>query len=298
MNGEGETSLCRRKSESEMALLFDREFEELIVTDADGMTIWREGKAVVLSQIKGAEYLTPLVNHRAVARTLPCAAQYLVQSFDESYYLKLGTEEQGKELVYLQGDALHTVAFVDRFGSNPVVTDKGVFYLGRVTMENEERKQLFHCPLGQKEPRVLAFDVEDFKVNSDGSRLLYVDHRSALYAARVVGDALDATRICDEVKGVSLCVSGSDAFYYMSAAGALYVSDNGKEPTSVSVQGTPHVDVHTAFFVVPSVPVSDGDTVEVTYTLYSNHRNRRECRKVATGISESSLLEFLAQLAE
>lgn len=296
MNADSEISLCRRRGESEMVLLFDREFEELLIKDADGMTLWRKGESVVLSGLKGTEYLQLLPNQLAVCRELPCAKQYLVRSLDESYYLKLGTKEQGEEMVYLDGDELHTVAFISRDGSHPVVTDKGVFYLEKVTLKDEERMQLFCCPIGQTDPQTLAFDVEKFEVNSDGSHLLYVDHRQALYAARVVSGALDATRICDEVKSDTLCVSASNAFYYRSVAGTLYVSDNGKSPELVSVQGSAHTDVHTAFFVVPSVPVSDGETVDVTYTVYSNHRNRRESCKVAADLSGISLLKFFEQI--
>jgi len=284
MNAESEVSLCRRKGESEMELLFDREFEELLIKDADGMTLWQEGAPTVLSGLKGAEYLSLLPNQLAVCRELPCAKQYLVRSLNESYYLKLGTQEQGREMVYLNGNELHTVAFIDAGGSTPVVTDKGVYYMERVTLKDEERKQLYCCAIGETVPRSLAFDVDSFQVNSDGSRLLYADHRKALYAARVVGDALDPTRISDLVDPASLCVSACDAFYYRSADGTWFVSDNAGEPDAVSVQGRAYTDVHTAFFFVAESATSDGEALSATYTVYTNHRNRRQCEKVATGV--------------
>lgn len=284
MNAESEVSLCRRKGESDMELLFDREFEELLIKDADGMTLWQEGAPTVLSGLKGAEYLSLLPNQLAVYRELPCAKQYLVHSLDESYYLKLGTQEQGREMVYLDGNALHTVAFIDAGGSTPVVTDKGVYYMERVTLKDEERKQLYRCPIGETVPQSLAFDVDSFQVNSDGSRLLYADHRKALYAAGVVGDALDPTRISDLVDPASLCVSACDAFYYQSADGTWFVSDNGDEPEVMSVQGRAYTDVHTAFFFVAESATSDGEALSATYTVYTNHRNRRQCEKVATGV--------------
>ncbi len=283
MDEDGEISLCRRRGESEMELLFDREFEELIVRDESGMALWQEGELTVLSGLKGAEYLFLLANQLAVYRELPCARQCLVRTLDENYYLKMGTHEQGVEMVYLDETELRTVGFIGVGESDPVVTDKGVYYLERITMKDEVRTQLFRCPIGQSEPQVLAFDVSSFQVNSDGSRLLYTDHLFALYAARVVGDKLDATRICDHVQAGSLCVSASNIFYYKSAEGTLYMSDNGKKPAPVSVQGSVQIDVHTAFFFVPSTPVSDGETVQPSYTVYTNHRNRREYKKVASG---------------
>ena len=282
MNDDGEISLCRRKGEGEMELLFDRELEELLIKDDNGVALWQDGELTVISQLKGAESLTLLANKRAVYRTMPCATQCLVRSFDENYYLKKGTDAQGVELVYLKGDELRGVAFVDEKESKIVVTDKGVYYLERAVSADEVRKHLYRCPIGQTASVRLSWDVEDFVTNADGSRLLHADHRGALYASRMLGDALDASRIADVVRAGSLCVTSSDAFYYY-VQDTLYVSDNGKAPVAVPEQpAAVYTDVHTAFFFVAE-PAGEG--ADVTYTVYTNHRNRRESVKVAEGVA-------------
>ncbi|MBO7341899.1 MAG: hypothetical protein J6U87_04370, partial [Clostridia bacterium] len=266
INDDAEVSLCRRKGEGEMELLFDREFDELLIKDEGGVTLWQDGELTVISQLKGAENLTLLANKLAVSRTLPCATQCLVRSFDENYYLKKGTDAQGVELVYVKGDELRSVAFVDEKESGIVVTDKGVYYLERAVSADEVRKHLYRCPIGQTEPVRLSWDVEDFVTNSDGSRLMHADHHGALYASRMMGDTLDASRIADVMRAGSLRVTSSDVFYYY-VQDTLYVSDNGKESVAVPQQpAAVYTDVHTAFFFVAE-PAQDG--AGVTYTVYT-----------------------------
>ncbi len=276
MNEDSEISLCRR-NEGGMEILFDREFEEVLIKDAKGIMLWQDGEETMIPQLKGAENLTLLPNHRADCRVLPAGTQWLVHSFDENYYLKKGGDADGTRLAYLDGDELTEVAFLSETESAPVVTDKGVYYLERVEAQDGVRKHLYFCPDGKTVAERLSWDVEDYCVNSDGSRILHKDHQGWLYAARVSNGHLDSVFISDYVDGKLHHASATDMFYYY-VGDNLYASDNGVKPEqtlSAELDGFV-LDAHTAFFFDAQ---EDG-----TYTVYTKHRNRKKLLQVASGI--------------
>ena len=280
MNADSEVSLCRRRGEESMVLLFDREFEELLLQDAKGMMLWQDGKETMLSQLKGGEILTLMPNQRAEIRTLPWATQCLIDSFDDEYYLKKGADTDGLRLSYLDAGKLSEVAFINQSESRPVVTDKGVYYLERVETQADVRKHLYFCPLGETEPVRLSWDVEDFCVNSDGSRILHRDHQGALYAAKLSGTHLESELISDYVDSALLDSNATDIFYYF-VDGALFASDNGDKPDEAlsALIDEVALDAHTAFFFDVQ---EDG-----TLTVYTKHRNRSKLLQVATGVTSA-----------
>ena len=279
MNEDSEISLCRRRDEGGMQICFDREFEEVLIKDAKGIMLWQDGEETMIPQLKGAENLTLLPNHCADNRMLPIGMQWLVHSFDENYYLKKGGDTDGIRLAYLDGDELTEVAFINETESAPVVTDQGVYYLERVEGQDGVRKHLYFCPNGKTVAERLSWDVEDYCVNSDGSRILHKDHQGWLYAARVSNGHLDSVFISDYVDGELRHSSATDVFYYYVGA-ALYASDNGEKPEqalSAEIDGF-LLDAHTAYFFEEQ---GDG-----TSTVYTKHRNRRKLVQVASGITD------------
>jgi hypothetical protein len=284
MNEKSEISLCRRYDEGGMEILFDREFEEVLIKDAKGVMLWRYGKEVLIPQLKGAENLTLIANQRAIYRDLSVGEQCMVRGFYDNYYLKKGTDEQGTRLAYLKGGELTEVAFVNEEESRPVVTDKGVYYLEREETNDGVRKHLYLCPIGKTVAHQLSWDVKDFCMNSDGSGMLHVNHQGALYASRVSGKRLDSVLIADFIDGGLQGVTATDVFYYF-VNGTLYASNNGDVPQAIpqTVHGI-EIDAHTAFFYTVESEQADG----VTVTVYARHRNRRDAVKIATGIEKIS----------
>lgn len=279
MNQKSEISLCRRASEGGMEILFDREFEEALIKDAKGMMLWQDGAETMIPQLKGAENLTLLPNHRADARMLPIGKQWLVRSFDRNYYLKKGGETEGTRLAYLDGESLTEVAFLSETESAPVVTDKGVYYLDRVEAQDGVRKHLYFCPIGKTVAAQLSWDVEDYCVNSDGSRLLHKDHQGWLYASRVVNEHLDSVFISDFVDGKLQHSNATDVFYYYVGE-SLYASENGKKPEKPlsALADSFALDAHTAFFFE--------EKENGTFTVYTKHRNRSKLLQVAEGVTD------------
>ena len=277
MNKKSEVSLCRRRDEAGMEILFDREFEEVLIKDAKGMMLWQDGEETLIPNLKGTENLTLLPNCRAQSRELVFGKQWLVRSFDKNYYLKRGGDTEGTRLAYLSGDMLTEVAFISETESAPVVTDKGVYYLERVEGQDGVRKHLYCCPIGKTEAVQLSWDVEDYCVNSDGSRLLHKDHQGWLYASRVVNNRLDSVLISDYVDGELAHSGATDVFYYF-VDGKIYASDNGEKPEAALSDTIDafELDAHTAIFV----DVKEDGTV----TVYTRHRNRKKMVQVATGI--------------
>jgi hypothetical protein len=277
MNEKSEISLCRRHAEGGMEILFDREFEEVLIKDANGIMLWQDGEETMIPQLRGAQDLTILPNRRVIFRELPTGTQCLINSFDKNYYLKKGSEAEGTRLVYLSGETLNEGAFLSEEESHPVVTDKGVYYLEYVKMGDDIRKHLYFCPLGKIASVQLSWDVEDFCVNSDGSRILHVDHQGALYASRVVRNHLDSVLISDYVDGALQDSSATDVFYYF-VGDEMYASSNGAKPEqamSNEIDGV-FVDAHTAIFF---------DVKEGSYTIYTRHRNRKSLVQIASGIT-------------
>ena len=277
MDKEGTVSLCRRFVQGGMELLFDREFEEVLVQDANGVMLWQNGKQTIIPQLKGTETISLMANQRADTRRLAVGSQCLISSFDSNYYLKKGADIDGARLSYLKGGELTEVAFISEQESRPVVTDKGVYYLERVDGPDGVRKHLYFCPIGETAAQRLSWDVEDFCVNSDGSHILHVDHQGWLYSSRVSGGQLDSEFISDYVDGALLDSNATDIFYYF-VDGALYASDNGEKPDKATSEQIESVmmDAHTAIFVDEQ---EDG-----TYTVYTRYRNRRKLVEVASGI--------------
>ena len=277
MDKEGTVSLCRRFVQGGMELLFDREFEEVLVQDANGVMLWQNGKQTIIPQIKGAETIFLMANQRADTRRLAVGSQCLINSFDKNYYLKKGADADGARLSYLKDGELTEVAFISEQESRPVVTDKGVYYLERVDGPDGVRKHLYFCPIGETVAQRLSWDVEDFCVNSDGSHILHVDHQGWLYSSRVSGGQLDSEFISDYVDGALPDSNATDIFYYF-VDGALYASDNGEKPDeaiSEQIEGV-MLDAHTAIFF--------DEREDGTYTIYTKYRNRSKLVEVATGI--------------
>ena len=156
------------------------------------------------------------------------------------------------------------------------MTDKGVYYLEYVTMSDSVRKHLYFCPLGKTAAVQLSWDVEDFCVNSDGSRILHVDHQGALYASRVMSNRLDSVLISDFVDDALQDSSATDVFYYF-VGDEMFASSNGEKPAqamSSQIDGV-FLDAHTAFFF---------DVQDNSYTIYTRHRNRKNPVRIASGI--------------
>jgi len=279
MNADSEISLCRTRQEGGMQLFFDREFEELLLRDARGMMLWQDGKETMIPQLKSGEILLTLPNQRAGVRALVQGTQYLMRSFDDNYYLKKGEEANGLRLSYLDAGVLSEVAFINEAVSRPVITDKGVFYLEHRQTEEGVRKDLYFCPPGETAAQRLAWDVEDFCVNSDGSRILHKDFQGALYAARVSGTSLESERLSDYVDR-KLCDSNATDMFYYYVDGALFVSDNGDkpdEPLFTRIEDFSS-DAHTTFFFERK---EDG-----SFTVYTKHRNRKVVQ-IASGITDA-----------
>ncbi len=277
MNKESEISLCRRYDEN-MKIFFDREFEEVLIKDEKGTMLWQDGEETMLPQLKGAETLTLLPNHRVERRVLPSASQWLVSSFDKNYYLKRGGDTDGVRLAYLKGDEVSEVSFLSETESFPVVTDKGVYYLERVESKDGVRKHLYLCPIGKTVAVQLSWDVEEYCVNNEGSRILHKDHQGWLYASRVSNNHLDSEFISDYVDGGLQHSSAKDMFYYYVGE-ELFASENGEKPEkaiSSEIDGF-FLDAHTGIFVDEA---EDG-----TYTVYTRHRTRKKLVQVATGIA-------------
>ncbi len=277
MNKESEISLCRRRDVEGMEIFFDREFEEVLIKDEKGMTLWQDGEETMIPQLKGAENLTLLPNHRVDHRELPAATQWLVRSFDKNYYLKKGGDTDGVRLAYLSGDELSEVSFLSEAESAPVVTDKGVYYLERVEAQDGVRKHLYFCPIGKTVATQLSWDVEDYCVNNEGSRILHKDHQGWLYASRVTNNRLDSEFISDYVDGKLQHSSATDMFYYY-VGDALFASENGEKPEKAmsDVIDAFMLDAHTGIFVEEA---ADG-----TYTVYTRHRTRKRLVEIASGI--------------
>lgn len=264
------------------ALSFNRDFDEVLIDSEAGTQLWRRGERVVMPDLKTAERLTLLSNQRVATRELVSGKQYLQNSFLKNYYLKKGNDEGegGLILMYLnRKGGLAVVSFVDAQKSAPVVTDKGVYFLVvEKKAEGEEMKHLYRCPAGKSEAERLSWDVQEFCPNTDGSRLLYTDQHGALYAMKLESVPV---RLSDTVNAGSIRVTLDDAFYYYIGE-TLYTSDNGDTPRVLWESAAPATatDGHTAYFLQLD---ADG-----TFSVYTNHRNRRHQELVATGISAIS----------
>lgn len=263
-------------------LSFNRNFDEVLIDSEAGTQLWRRGERVVMPDLKTAERLTLLPNQRVATRELASGMQYLQNSFLKNYYLKKGNDEGegGLILMYLnRKGGLAVVSFVDAQKSEPVVTDKGVYFLVvEKKAEGEEMKHLYRCPAGKSEAERLSWDVQEFCPNTDGSRLLYTDQHGALYAMKLESVPV---RLSDTVNAGSIRVTLDDAFYYYIGE-TLYTSDNGEAPRVLWESASPvtATDGHTAYFLQLD---ADG-----TFSVYTNHRNRRHQELVATGISAIS----------
>lgn len=259
-------------------LTFNRDFSELILQSTAGTQILRRGKRLTISLLKGSETLEFLPNQCAERRVLQSGVQLLVRSFERGYYLKRGAAEDGTMLMYLgKKGELTLVRAVKDGESHPVVTDKAVYFLEiEQRSEQEILRHLYRCEIGKTEPERISWDVAEFCVNTDGSRVMYTDHHGALYALQI---GKVPVRHADSIDAGTLCVSAEDAFYYYVGE-ALYVSDNGEAPRVAREDADKvGVDAYTAYFLVKE---ESG-----TYTVYANHRNRRRDVQLATGITLS-----------
>lgn len=276
-NGADAPVICY-KGEEPYTLAFNRDFSELLLYTANGTQLYRDGKQTVIPALKAGERLEFLANKRAETRELPTAYQYLVKTFEKGYYLKSGNAEDGTMLMYLDSKGnLSLVHYVREDVSKPVVTDKGVYFLAVQTRSDVET--LMHlrcCEIGETESELLYQDVLEFCVNTDGSRVMYTDQQGALLTMRK-GEV--PTRLADQINQSTLCVTSDDAFYYY-VGDSLYISDNGEAPRLARSDASAlFLDAHTAYFVVPE---GEGET----FTVYSNHRNRRRDTLIGNGIAE------------
>ena len=262
-------------SEHPYTLIFNRDFSQMLLDGALGTQLFVRGERVVMPDLKTGEQLILRANQRAAMREMPAATQYLIKSFFKNFYLKKGNEGDGVMLVFLdRKGGLSDVSFVDEAQSHVTVTDKGVYYLEVAKKAEETQCYLFRCKAGDAPERLSWENITEFCVNSDGSRLFYTDQHGALYAMAVDGVP---DRLADTIDEGSLCVNAQDAFYY-SVFGTLYVSDNGGTPRVLErTDAKVLVDGYTAYFVEVD---ANG-----TFTVYTNHRNRRHDTKVATGIA-------------
>ena len=276
MEGEKAEPVKCFASEQPYTLTFNRDFSQVLLDGALGTQLFERGERVVMPDLKTGEQLVLQANQRAAMRTLPAAKQYLIKSFSKNFYLKKGNEGDGVMLVWLgRKGELSDISFVDEELSRVTVTDKGVYYLEIAKKAEETQCYLFRCKSGKEEPERLSWEnITEFCVNSDGSRLFYTDQHGALYAMAVEGVP---DRLADTIDAGTLCVSSHDAFYY-SVFGTLYVSDNGSKPRELGrTSARVFVDGYTAYFIEPD---ANG-----TFTVYANHRNRRQDSLVASGIA-------------
>ncbi len=276
MEGEKAEPVKCFASEQPYTLTFNRDFSQVLLDGALGTQLFLKGERVVMPDLKTGEMLLLQANQRAAMRTLAGATQYLIKSFSKNFYLKKGEQGDGVMLVYLgRKGELSDISFVDEDLSRVTVTDKGVYYLEVAKKAEETQCYLFRCKNGKKEPERLSWEnITEFCVNSDGSRLFYTDQHGALYAMSVEGVP---DRLADTIDAGTLCVSSHDAFYY-SVFGTLYVSDNGGKPRELDrASAKVLVDGYTVYFIEPN----QGGT----FSVYSNHRNRRHDSFVASGIA-------------
>jgi len=255
-------------------LLFNDDFSQLLFRDEGGTVLMANGSRRTLNGIDVGDALHFLPNHRITARELPRAAQCMVGTFYKNYFLR---EREGHtELVFLDKEgSVKTVSSVDG-ASKVTVTDKGVFFLLTETESGEDHTKLYYAKYGKTELSVIAWDIQSFCPNVDGSRVLYTNQHGALFSYRHGGVPV---RLCDSIKVDSLVVSADDVFYFYTTDGALCLSDNGEEMRTVFEEPAELlVDSHTVYFITEKQ--SDG-----TATVFVNYRNRRLNTLLSSGIA-------------
>lgn len=263
--------ICHKGGDA-VALIFNRDFAEMLIQTPTGTELWCRGERLVMPGLKSGETLEFLPNQRAGQRVLRAGVQLLVRSFEKGYYLKRGDAEDGTMLMYLgRRGELSLVQAVKEGESNPVVTDKAVYFLVvEQRSEQEILRHLYHCEIGKSKAERISWDVAEFCVNTDGSRVMYTDQHGALYALQI---GKIPQRHADTIDKGTLCVSGEDAFYYY-VGNVLYVSDNGEVPRVAREDATAvSVDAYTVYFLV-------GEE-QGPFSVYANHRNRRRDQKLA-----------------
>ncbi len=265
------------ESAAPYTLLFNRDFSEVLIDGALGTQLWQDGERVTIPELAAGERLVYQANQRAAYRVLSGGGQYLVKTFEKSYYLHEGKEGDGVELMYLgrKGD-LSLVTRVIPEESCVTVTDKGVYYLEVEKKPEETQKILWRCKLGKTEAERVSWEnISEICFNSDGSRFLYVTKQGALYSMAVSREVPD--RLADYIDEGTLCATAGDAFYY-TVDGTLFVSDNGKTPREIGKADALFTDGYTAYFV----EIGEDGTLDVR----ANHRNRRRDTEVAGAITD------------
>ncbi|MBQ3482811.1 MAG: hypothetical protein IJA78_01395 [Clostridia bacterium] len=245
-------------------IAFNADFSEILFHDEGGMKLYRKGERVQFASLSAEQSLTLLPNQRVHVREVGAAQQYMMRSFLQNYYLK--NAASGKRMmVYMNRKGeLAEVSFVDA-EATVTVTDKSVFFLLTDENESEQHTSLYTVPTGETEKERLCWDVTSYCANVDGSRVLYADYHSTLFALRV---GKVAEPISDAVLPETLAVSADDVFCYYRTDGELYYSDNGEAPRKAAdgVLGF-YTDANTVYYLKD---MGDG-----TGTVYANHRNKR-----------------------
>ena len=268
--------LCH--SGGDFSLSFNRSFSEMLITSANGVSLWIKGEQLDIPNVANGEHIRFLANHRAAVQSHPNGTQYLVKSFLECYYVKTGAAGEGAMLAYLDRDGTLTgVSFVSQANSDVTVTDKGVYYIEITEKSGEVQRNLFHCKLGKTEPTRLSFsDVNEFRVSRDGDRLFYTDAHGALYTMKRGGDPV-RLKGADSIVAGSLTVTADNVVYY-TVGDTLWRSDNGAEPIPLrETPATARADAYTAYFTQTNASGA--------ITLHTSHRAREGSALVAEDIT-------------
>ncbi|MBR6727105.1 MAG: hypothetical protein IKM08_02825 [Clostridia bacterium] len=220
LNGKtGERTIC---GEQPSDLVFNADLSQLLMQNGSESRLFVEGVRFGIDGVHASHRLQLQLNRRVSVLPAIGGRHCLTDSLLDQYYVYNPDSE--KTLVYLteeddRGHMAEVAYGVDRV----TVTDKHVFFLQTV-VSPDPRTDLKCTDNGETEVRLCYGNVSDYCTNVDGSRLAYITP-TGLYSGKAEEMLEWLSDDVERSRGVD--VTCDDAFYYFTAPGELYVSDNG-----------------------------------------------------------------------